>query len=150
MNIFGFYVEKKTIFIIVVIILAITLGIISVNVRINKNKISKNTFQGYEADEGEEPQFYGDGDFIGEEVALYDYANLIPYFSEFRGAMEFEEYLNNYIVNSGTTTTEWWITNISYDEKTSELSFAVRTNDKKEYFYVQKNNTDTFINYVHE
>ena len=25
-----------------------------------------------------------------------------------------------------------------------------RTNDKKEYFYVQKNNTDTFINYVHE
>lgn len=143
MYIFGVFIEKRTIFKVVLILLVIIGLIIMTNIRINKNKITRTKFEtpSEQIDGGDAYYHYG--------VVIYDFDKIMPYFTDTKGALDFQEYLTNVVQNSGTQIQEWWITNIKFNETALSLTFDVASNDK-EYFTITKSNEGMKVNYTHK
>lgn len=147
MNLFGYYVEKKHLYLVIAILLLIIIGIISVNIRLGKQKENVK-YVGYVSEDPEaNPDAKGE-EAVAGQLALYDYYTLMPYFSTTTDAMDFKVYLNDYIAHSGTLETEWWIKDVIYNKKTHELTFRVVSNTE-ETFSIAKTNEKTYISYTH-
>lgn len=147
MNIFGYYIEKRIIMRILIVILLIVIGIISVNIRLSKNKIKAPMYQGYTPDKGSSDVTEGGAISTSANIALYDYDKVMKYFVKFEDSIAFKDYIINYMLECGTVEGEWWVKNINYNDQNKELSFYLFSNTQ-ESFYIVKNNDDTYINYT--
>lgn len=139
------HIDKKFMTRIAIVIAIIVIAIISVNIRIgDKMKKEEEEFIGYVPDDENMEQIIGD-EPDNSVLAIYDFDQVMPYFEKFEESMLFKDYLNDYIVATGTNIHEWWIKDINFDEVTLTLSFFVKTRDSSETYYVEKNNEGTII-----
>ncbi|MCQ2979123.1 MAG: hypothetical protein MJ245_04935 [Clostridia bacterium] len=141
MNIFGYEIDKRTLVIAFGIALALLVLILFVNHKTSKKE--EHLFESFEDMYEEEIDLEGDMDMAGI-IAFYNFEDIMPYFETTMDALEFKQYLNDYVVNSGTRETEWWVTTVAYNSRSCELSFMLQSNSN-ETFIIRKNNKNTYI-----
>lgn len=145
MKLYHFYIDNKIVYRILTVVLVLAVIILLTNYRIEKNKIKKPTYVGTDADIEMNGDAVSHGFFI-----IYDFDLVEPYFVSTEDAIEFRDYIQDFILNkTQTALNELWVTNVSFNSTSKELSFYLMSNED-EYFKVVKNNKETTIKHTHE
>lgn len=136
-------INKKFISKAIIILLIILIIFILLNMKKGGNvEYEKEELIGYVSE--------GDELIVGDEIdnnfiSLYEYEKVMPYFADFADSILFKDYLNDYIISSGTNIREWWVKDLEFDEEALKITFNIVTRDSSERYYVSKDNEGTYI-----
>lgn len=138
MNVFGVYIEKRKIYITVIILLILTLIISLVYSRTHKNDFEKRYV------ETDFTKTTGVAEEISNTIFINNYESVTKYFKTYDDAFAFKDYLVEYLLNHNETAIEWWVETPMFDREKKELSFYLRNNGKV-FYYIVKGTKDTTI-----